>query len=224
MIRTRPKPTPPGRFVSKQKEWTDRWTQNPNKSWATKRAIELIREGLLPMAHGKCFFCESILNRSSYCEIEHFLPKSTFPESAFDWQNLQISCRICNNSKSATPGVSTPIRPDLEEVENYFWLNFEGEIEPHPNLNSIDILRAQHTIKIYKLNRSALCEIRLELRSQVGRWIDRAQNGNDLLLEAELELFFKPSHEYKFVIRFVWLQAGLLEFLAQDKVRFHATT
>lgn len=48
-----------------------------------------------------CCYCEAEIDVVDYPHIEHRKPKAPdkFPESTFVWNNLHLSCSICNNNK-----------------------------------------------------------------------------------------------------------------------------
>lgn len=56
-----------------------------------------IKNALVTMFHGKCAYCESKITVVTYGSIEHFRPKSIYPELTFEWNNLLLSCDICND-------------------------------------------------------------------------------------------------------------------------------
>lgn len=60
-----------------------------------------VKETLVKMFHGKCAYCESKVLHIDYGHIEHFRPKSRaeFRDLAFDWENLLLSCPICNGAE-----------------------------------------------------------------------------------------------------------------------------
>jgi uncharacterized protein (TIGR02646 family) len=61
---------------------------------------------------GKCAYCESLLGVTSLGEIEQFRPKSMFGlEACFDWNNLLLSCAVCNRNK----GARFPFEHDMSE-------------------------------------------------------------------------------------------------------------
>lgn len=67
------------------------------KQWDSKRKQALfttIRELLQAMCPGnaRCMFCED----SAATEIEHFRPKSLYPELVFEWANFLYACGECN--------------------------------------------------------------------------------------------------------------------------------
>ena len=57
---------------------------------------EEIKNSLVEMFHDKCAYCESKIGHVTYREIEHFYPKGTYIDKTFDWDNLLLSCQICN--------------------------------------------------------------------------------------------------------------------------------
>jgi uncharacterized protein (TIGR02646 family) len=67
------------------------WILQDNKAFREIRAI------LRQMASGleRCMYCED----SHGIAIEHFRPKSTWPQRAFDWLNYLIICTLCNSNK-----------------------------------------------------------------------------------------------------------------------------
>jgi uncharacterized protein (TIGR02646 family) len=174
MVRTRPRPAAPAKLVKKEAEWTERWrkvlaTGGKQSEWATRLAKTVLRDSLLLMNHGKCFFCESGLGVSSFAQIEHFDPKVTFTERAFAWDNLHLGCQICNITKGKQVFGEAVIRPDLTDPEDYLWLDAEGELHPRAGLSAEDEALVRATVKAYGLNRGPLCTVRSEIRTRVNR-------------------------------------------------------
>jgi uncharacterized protein (TIGR02646 family) len=72
-----------------------------------------LKETLLGLSYGKCWYCESIDDRSDNA-VDHFRPKNHVKESpykdnegywwlAFKWDNYRFSCTFCNSARrSAT--------------------------------------------------------------------------------------------------------------------------
>jgi hypothetical protein len=50
------------------------------------------------MFNGKCAYCESKITVVTYGAIEHFYPKSQYPDLTFTWKNLLLSCDKCNDA------------------------------------------------------------------------------------------------------------------------------
>jgi uncharacterized protein (TIGR02646 family) len=136
---------------------------------------------------GKCCFCEAKIEHISYGDVEHYRPKAGWVQNeetlnrpgyywlAYDWDNLFLSCEICNQrhkknffplSDNAKRALShqddikkeTPvfIKPDIEDPEKF--IEFKEEI-PFP---SRDSPRGNQTIKKLGLDRETLNERRRE--------------------------------------------------------------
>ncbi len=61
------------------------------------RTFDLVRDTLSAMCAGarRCMYCED----SVAAEVEHFRPKTFYPEVAFSWMNYLYSCGPCNRVK-----------------------------------------------------------------------------------------------------------------------------
>lgn len=64
----------------------------------TKYSHPHVKDDLVSMFHGKCAYCESKITVVTYGAIEHFRPKSEYPDLTFEWSNLLLSCDVCNNA------------------------------------------------------------------------------------------------------------------------------
>lgn len=67
------------------------------KHWDSKRKnkpLEMVREMLGQMCPGdvRCMYCED----SRPSQVEHFRPKSLYPDVVFDWANFLYACEGCN--------------------------------------------------------------------------------------------------------------------------------
>jgi hypothetical protein len=82
-----------------------------------------IKEALFASSAEKCAFCEGKPAEAGNIEVEHFRPKSIYPELTFEWENFLPSCRKCNGSKldhdtGLTPIVN-PYDMDPETIFDY---------------------------------------------------------------------------------------------------------
>jgi uncharacterized protein (TIGR02646 family) len=95
---------------------SNRVTKNPTTRGSLKLEFKSdyyghddVRRALEIMQHGKCAFCESKLKHISYGDVEHFRPKAGWKQDegdpltkpgyywlAYTWDNLLLSCQICN--------------------------------------------------------------------------------------------------------------------------------
>lgn len=69
---------------------------------------------LLNAQHGKCCYCEAKFGATSPGNVEHYRPKRAVKQArgsgekypgyywlAYDWDNLLVSCTVCNGNKSS---------------------------------------------------------------------------------------------------------------------------
>ena len=57
-----------------------------------------VKGALVKMFNGKCAYCESKIIVVTYGAIEHFYPKSQYPDLTFTWETLLLSCDKCNDA------------------------------------------------------------------------------------------------------------------------------
>jgi len=194
MVHTPRTSPPPAKLVKHGKRWTARFqaaSGSPRRDWATQSAKKLLGAALRGLAHGKCVYCESVLEVTGYLEVEHYISKTRAPHLAFEWTNLLPACQRCNNAKSDQDHKNALLKPDDEDPEPYFWLHPDtGRLEPHPNLDAAQAHRANETIRLCDLQRPALCTKRIEMLKRVAQWLE--QVWRDLS---------HPATEYKFVLR-----------------------
>jgi uncharacterized protein (TIGR02646 family) len=110
-----------------------------------------IKRAIQKMFHGKCVFCESIVDASGDIHIEHFYPKSLYPECTFEWENLFPACKKCNNPKGDYDTDTYPIvNPERDDPEKCFVYR-DVRIHPAP-----DLKKGQRTIEVCDLHRIEL--------------------------------------------------------------------
>jgi uncharacterized protein (TIGR02646 family) len=180
---------------------------------------------LRELAHGKCVFCESALEVTTYLEIEHYVAKMVTPALAFEWTNLLPACRLCNNAKGEQDHKGALLKPDQEDPEPYFWIHPDtGKLEPHPSLHADQTYRVNETIRLCDLQRPALCEKRLRMLERVGRWLDHVSTANRLSdpLRGEWEDLCDPRMEHKLVLRHLLELRGQRTLAEYDRERFRS--
>ncbi|MBI4876871.1 MAG: TIGR02646 family protein [Acidobacteria bacterium] len=206
--------------------WTRRWQRildgHAGGNWATPQAKRLLREALVRLTHGKCAFCESRLGVASWEEMEHYHPKSLYPELTFEWTNLFPVCGVCNARKGQQDHRGALLKPDEEDPERYFWVHPDsGRLDPALGLSAEERARTERTLQICDLQRDALAASRAELGQRLSLWIARVSRG-DLCdrHEQELRIFLDPQAEYKLVIRHVFDRKGWGDLAERDRRRF----
>lgn len=118
------------------------------------QAFDEIRSTLRSMASGleRCMYCED----SAGTDIEHFWPKSLYPERAFSWENYLLACSGCNSNykRDQFPldeaGQPLLIEPTSEEPREHLVLTSKtGKFEARTP-------KGQKSIEVFGLFRDAL--------------------------------------------------------------------
>jgi len=193
------------------------------RDWATQTAKGTLRKPLLALNWGKCVFCEGRLGSQAYPQIEHYISRKVAPRRAFQWTNLIPVCQICNTSKGHADHQGKLLKPDAEDPEPFFWIGPEGDIAPHPGLNTVEALRAAETIRLCDLNRGGLREDRLMVAGRVRRWVGRTAglvDGLDKLAQEEWDELSDPRQPHKVVVRHELTQRGAPDLAAADRQFF----
>lgn len=165
---------------------------------------EEVKAALILVQDYKCCFCESKIGHISYGDVEHFRPKAGWIQDtedlnkpgyywlAYDWDNLLLSCQLCNqrhkkNFFPLLPGspralshndnvgneLSLFIHPANEEVETF--ITFKEEIPVSLKNNE----RGRETISKLGLDRELLSEQRRRTLSKIRMIYDLAKGYPD---------------------------------------------
>lgn len=126
------------------------------KLWSMQanRAFREIREALGKMAPGleSCMYCEA----SEGTAIEHFWPRSVYPERAFDWLNHLIACTRCNSNfkrdQFPLDSVGDPLLVNPTEEDPLDHLSFS----PSTGRFESKSLKGDPSIEVFGLNRTNL--------------------------------------------------------------------
>lgn len=122
---------------------------------------EEIKSTLFKSSNEKCAFCESIPGDSGYLEVEHYHPKSLYPNETFKWNNLLPSCKKCNIPKSNLDTKKYPIvNPYDYNPDDYF--KYSG-LKIVVKEDAIDKEIANNTIEACNLNSPRLFKPRAAL-------------------------------------------------------------
>lgn len=119
---------------------------------------EFVNRKLLPLlkeqTQNHCSFCDNFpVSPPSIDTIEHFRPKSRYPREAYQWVNLYFCCMYCQQKSDDFDEAA--LRPDAEDYQfdRYFrWDYTLGTIEVNDRASVEDQLRAEVTIRLYRLN------------------------------------------------------------------------
>ncbi|ENQ8613764.1 TIGR02646 family protein [Vibrio fluvialis] len=130
-----------------------------------------IQDPLFKSSENKCAFCECTPTEGGHIEVEHFKPKSLYPNATFEWKNFLPSCKKCNNSKLTHDTVSKPIvNPYDDDPKKIF---FYQDIR----IKSInDNLLGSETIRVCGLNKARLMNPRGKLLSALHEFSDAIED------------------------------------------------
>ena len=90
---------------------------------------EKVRDALVSMHRGRCCYCERLRDTPRESDIEHFRPKTEISDEdpskpgywwlAFEWDNLFLACKTCNESykKTQFPIAGTRARGSGDSLE-----------------------------------------------------------------------------------------------------------
>ncbi len=141
--------------VAKKRTFPKR-TAEAKRLWRYKnnKAFREIRTNLKKMCTGleRCMYCEG----GQATDIEHFFPKSGYPQYAYTWENYLLACGVCNSDykgdafpldESGSPLLIDPTKDDPRE-----------HIRLTPKTGKfIDLSRkGEESIRVYGLNRPNL--------------------------------------------------------------------
>lgn len=185
-----------------------RWTQDLNEqielkgeyskvsdAYKNRYRQEDVKEALEQMYNKLCCYCESKIGPTGYERIEHLRPKSLaqFHDLHFQWNNLHLSCEVCNTKKSNNWDEQNPILDPVED-EPCEHLQYAAYIM------EAKTLRGRTTINHTKLNRDDLIDARKQVFSRVMTMIERIHNEGDLLkkesLYQELQVMLNEKESY----------------------------
>jgi uncharacterized protein (TIGR02646 family) len=162
-----------------------------------------VKDSLKQMFKKKCAFCESHITHVDYGQIEHFKPKSKYPDLCFEWNNFLLSCSICNGKSNKGDKFplenegGTFINPVDESPENFLKFEFDNTTRTFlifPKNN-----RAVTTIKELGLNRDDLVENRTIELSKIIYMLDLVleKNQNEVL-EEFVDMFSEKDQYYAY--------------------------
>lgn len=167
-------------------KWTEEYLRAREKNprhrfrWRKeKTCYPEIRQKLMQMTGERCSYCDGFLNRESRGTVDHFRPKETFPELAFDWYNLLAACDLCQSHKLSKFD-ELLLKPDEQDYSftRYYVLNYSsGAVEPAPFASAEDQARASTTLEMLGINTEPRKRARLEQPAHFSR--DKEANLDD---------------------------------------------
>jgi uncharacterized protein (TIGR02646 family) len=132
----------------------------------------------------RCMYCED----SRGTDIEHFWPKSVYPERTFEWPNMLLSCAGCQRAKGDRfplddDGDPQLIDPTAEEPWDFLYYVAEtGVVTPrYDPATGQEFPKGRCTISLLPLNHEAITEGRKRAARRLCRvvrdFLDVARQG-----------------------------------------------
>ncbi len=161
---------------------TDKINQAKNPLGDIQEKLQAMCSGLI-----RCMYCED----SQGHDIDHFRPKSTYPERTFVWENLLYACSHCNSNgkRNQFPldadGQPLLIDPTAEDpMAHLVFTPSTGALVPRIDpAKSVESPKGKASIEAFGLNRDPTVRGRrnawVGLQSLIEAY-DQAQNANDL--------------------------------------------
>ena len=150
---------------------------------------------------GSCAYCEE------WCrgEVEHFRPRSQFPELVYEWSNLLLACHDCNHAKGpkwpAGGYVDPCARSRSAYPEQYFDFDlFSGDLIPKSGLTAARRVKAERMILDLRLNEFQHQKSRLFRIAIISAIVRQGPSVSDLFKE-RLREFAARSTELSSVSR-----------------------
>lgn len=175
------RPDAPGVFAENALRWRDQYVVRradgpASFDWYVAggvRARDIALQALRIMTAGHCAYCDGypvFLGET----IDHFRPKSTWPELAYDWGNLYVCCAQCQ--KRGDRFDEGLLRPDASDYafDRYFECDLAtGRLAPAGDASPDDQGRAAVTIQLFNLNHPTLVVLRRDA------WAKRREPSTD---------------------------------------------
>lgn len=91
--------------------WTAEYVAaNPSRrAGLEKWRKDEIRDALRSETDNLCVYCESYVEAVAATQVEHMLPKKSFPSLVYDWANLTLACPRCNQHKGQYYDAQQPL-------------------------------------------------------------------------------------------------------------------
>lgn len=194
--------------------------------WRSFRGSEAGRElaeRLRALFCGKCAYCEVQAAR----DVEHFYPKSLFPERMYRWDNLLFACKNCNTDKGdrfnfegGRPLLLDPCDPAHDPADYFTWDLVTGR--PRVTTDPARRPRADETLQVLgNLRDEGLAEARRALVRDFKFFLLLAGEETPTSAEAVswLRELLAPQQPYRSVLRQLARDPALGPALAAARAR-----
>jgi hypothetical protein len=168
-----------------------------SRLWDAQRdVVSVVRQRLGAMlADPRCMYCEY----NEPTDVEHFWPKSEFPEKAFVWENHLLACSACNSNHKRTRFPMDGDSPLLLDPT-------DGVTDPLDHLQLAPTTgrylgvtrRGEESVEVFGLQRDFLVERRrhafARLLMDICQWVRARTDGNRTRADYVLGLLRGQPH------------------------------
>jgi hypothetical protein len=126
-----------------------------SRQWHSHRYWREIGSKLHDAYDGICAYsCHWIPFDTGADTVEHFRPKDTYPDQAYEWANYRLVCATLNGRKRAHEDVLDPFLIE----DGWFVIDFPSLlVKPNSGLSRVRRNRIQHTIDRLRINDEGTC-------------------------------------------------------------------
>lgn len=198
----------PGGLRTVRDKYTPRWVRYyPNRTGRKPSDSKWRRfhRDVSNVFFGICGYCE----QECKGEVDHFRPKSRFPERVYEWENWVLACHVCNNMKGGKWPAGGYVDPCAKSrnarPEAYFDFDTTtGEILPTGNLSAARRRKAEQMIADLSLNAYHHLKERLSWIDVLSRVLDD-QDTNDPRARRFVKLVASRERSFSTITR-TWLK------------------
>ncbi|MBA43512.1 MAG: hypothetical protein CMF62_05845 [Magnetococcales bacterium] len=160
----------PNILVVKEDEWLEKlMSPECTKNDKLKYRHKDIKKTLIEETSSKCAYCEDKMLSVAYGDIEHILPKAKYKNLTFAWENLTLSCSVCNNNKLELDiSERNMIHPYEDTPEDHIY--FMGTLAVSKGA------KGTNTISLLELNRAELMQARSERLEKIAKVAEQIFN------------------------------------------------
>lgn len=178
------------------REWAEKLESDRQSSWIWHQCdghghADLV-ERLGVMTDQHCSYCDAFpMGPRLLSTIDHFRPKKDFPTDAYRWNNLFLSCSLCQKKKFD----EQLLKPDIRsyDFDAYFEIDYEtGEVKPRKGIEASAYARADITVKRLGLNDNGKPEDR---RRELDHYEKACRGGDTDLNEWPYRFFLRRATE-----------------------------
>lgn len=160
------RPATPQALVERGAQWTATFVARraadagAKFAWPQYNTVplnQILSPILLSATDQHCAYCDKFPLFTSDETIDHFKPKSSYPEDAFTWTNLFPACDSCQSKKMEQYEDSLLSPEQLNfDFNRYFYVDYTTfELKPNPAATEEDFASAELTIRIFGLAQAA---------------------------------------------------------------------